>query len=51
VARRPAYAIRFASDGVWDAVGAYNVLTAALPVDPSAPGDTDPAATDFAEIP
>lgn len=39
-----AYAIRFANEGVWQAPD--NVLTE-LVVDPDAPGDVDPAATDL----
>lgn len=47
----PAYAVRFANEGVWDEATGYNVLVPALQVDPSAGGDIDPAAKAFVVIP
>ena len=48
---RVEYAIRFANDGVWDAVAGENVLTEELLIDPSAPGPVDPNATELVELP
>jgi hypothetical protein len=45
----PEYAIRFASDTTWSA-GA-NVFATDLLVDPQAPGNIEPGATEFVEIP
>ncbi len=45
----PAFSIRLASEGVWDAQGGLNVLTEEFSIDPSAPGPVDPRAPDFAE--
>lgn len=47
---RPEYAVRFANDGVWDDAGGHNTI-AQISIDPNAPGDADPLATDFAELP
>jgi hypothetical protein len=46
----PRYAIRLANDGAWREPSGLNVL-AAVSIDPSAPGDVDPAATEFAVLP
>jgi hypothetical protein len=48
---RPEYSVRFASKGIWDEKRGTNLLTDALPIDPSAPGGVDPTAKDFAPIP
>jgi hypothetical protein len=48
---RPEYAVRFANDGVWDDTGGLNVLAEDVTVDPNAPGDADPNATEFSELP
>ncbi len=47
---RPEYAVRVASKDVWDGTRGTNVLTDALPIDPSAPGPVDPTATAFAPL-
>jgi hypothetical protein len=50
--RDPRYAIRLANPGVWNATRGWNVVTRALVVDPSAPGDdVDPTATELVELP
>jgi hypothetical protein len=50
--RDPRYAIRLANPGVWDAARGTNVITSALVVDPSAPGDDiDPDARGLHELP
>ena len=43
--------MRLANPGAWDAGRGDNLLTASLPIDPDAPGQADPAAAGFAEIP
>ncbi len=48
---RAEYAIQLANEGVWDAASATNLLTAALPVDPSAPGEIDASATALVQLP
>jgi hypothetical protein len=50
ISLRPEYAVRIASTGVWDAKRGTNVLTDALPIDPSAAGDVDMTAKDFVPI-
>jgi hypothetical protein len=47
----PAYAVAFASDGVWDPALGANVFADDLAIDPAAPGEVDPTAAEFAEIP
>jgi hypothetical protein len=49
IAQRSEYAIEFANDGVWN--DGYNLIADDVSVDPTAPGDADPSATTFAEIP
>ncbi len=50
--RDPRYAIRLGNAGVWDAARGTNVITSALVIDPSAPGDdVDPDATGLHELP
>ncbi len=44
------YAIRMANQGMWDDANGDNVLTAALSIDPAAPGPRDPGARDFVEL-
>jgi hypothetical protein len=51
LAFRPEYAIQLANSGVWNASKGTNTITTAFVVDPSAPGDADPSATVFSEIP
>jgi len=46
----PRYAIRLANAGTWDGEAGANVITRALRVNPSAPGETDPAATALVEL-
>jgi hypothetical protein len=46
---RADYAVRFANDGVWN--DGINVFADDLVIDPAAPGDADPGATEFAELP
>ena len=51
LALRPEYAIQLANSGVWNPAKGTNAITTAFVVDPNAPGDADPSATGFAEIP
>jgi hypothetical protein len=51
IAPRPEYSIQLANAGAWNAVKGTNTITTVLVVDSSAPGDFDPSATAFAEIP
>ncbi|MBN1773120.1 MAG: DUF4832 domain-containing protein [Deltaproteobacteria bacterium] len=46
----PRYAIRLANDGAWREASGLNVL-ASVTIDPAAPGDVDPAATEFVVLP
>jgi hypothetical protein len=46
---RADYALRFANDGVWS--DGINVIADDLEIDPSSPGDADPAATELSELP
>jgi hypothetical protein len=50
LADRPDYAIRFANREVWDAAAGTNTV-ATIVVDPTAPGDIDPAATELVALP
>ena len=47
---RPEYAVRFANDGVFSETRGHNVL-ATVTIDPEAPGESDPNATELAELP
>jgi hypothetical protein len=48
----PRYSIRLANQGVWNATRGWNVVTRALVIDRSAPGDdVDPTATKLEELP
>lgn len=47
---RPDYAIRFANHDVWDPAAGTNTI-ATVVVDPTAPGETDPSATELVALP
>jgi hypothetical protein len=47
----PRYAIELGNDAVWDSITGINRLADALPIDPSAPGDYDPNATELGVVP
>jgi len=47
----PAYSIRLANAGTWDAAAGLNVLIPSLNVSPASGGSIDPAAQDFVEVP
>lgn len=51
LATDPRYAVRFANDGTWDGDHGDNVLTRELVIDPTAPGDVDPTATELTVLP
>jgi hypothetical protein len=48
---RPEYSVRLASQGIWDDKRGTNLITDSLPIDPTAPGQIDSTAKDFAPIP
>lgn len=48
---RPEYSVRLATKDIWDAKRGTHVLADSLPIDPSAPGQVDPTAKEFAPIP
>lgn len=48
---KPLYAIQLANAGVWDAASGVNVVIPALSVSDSAPGEVDPSAAAFVELP
>jgi hypothetical protein len=47
----PRYAIRLANQGLWEPDSGANTITRTLRIDPAAPGEVDPAATELAELP
>jgi hypothetical protein len=51
LANLPAFAIRLATNGVWNATQGDNEVTTGFTVDPAAPGPVDPAATELRELP
>jgi hypothetical protein len=46
----PRYAVRFANEDVWDEASGFNVLSAAIRIDPSVTGASDPNAVAFAVL-
>jgi len=50
IASRPEYAVRFANANVWNDTEGHNVL-GDIEVDPNAPGDANPSATELSVLP
>lgn len=48
---RPEYSIQFANANAWNPTNGSNAITTKLVVDPNAPGEVDPSAMTFAEVP
>jgi hypothetical protein len=46
----PRYAVRFANEEVWDEASGFNVLSAAIKIDPSVTGASDPNAVAFSVL-